>query len=108
MGESIDWEQDQQVSWPCSAAQLITSTFSPASSGADDTNHLGLLAGGLWTRQWLGLQVSGGLARRHTLLQQRTGPTATHTLPMVPACLSAGTGSMNRLQRKGNCLNRTG
>lgn len=108
MGESIDREQDRQVPWPCSAAQLVTSTFSPASSGADGTNHLELLAGGLWTRQWLGLQVSGGLARWHRLLQQRTGPTATHTLPVVSARLSAGTGSMNRLQRKGNCLNRTG
>lgn len=45
MGESIDQEQDWQVPWPCSAAQLATSTFSPASGGADGTNHLGLLAG---------------------------------------------------------------
>lgn len=74
MAQSIDWEQDGQV---------LTSTFSPASSAADGTIHLGVLPGGLWTRHWLGLEVSGGLARQHRLLlQQRTGPTA----PCSPFC----------------------
>lgn len=45
MGKGVDWEQSPQLPWPCSGAQLVTSTPSSAYNGVDDINHLGLSAG---------------------------------------------------------------
>lgn len=59
---------------------LVTSTFRPASSAADGTNHLGLLPGGMWA--WAGGLRGVGQAAEAAAAENRTVP-----------CLSAGTGA---------------